>query len=201
MTPEIWTIKEVAEFLRVSVEVVERLVEANAIPFFRVGKEVRFRKDEVNRWTSSEAASGGAAISGGRDRVASGLTEPTKWILADGGKTLHVFLNRSRSSALNYSLVPVSDDVRNFFPGYKVDFTIETVAGDIVSRVTSAPSGTRVGDPKRGRYVQGGLTQWFRNHRADIEAGGYLRIRQIEKGARYRLELVSGTEATRRRVA
>ena len=200
MTPEIWTIKEAAEFLRVSVEDVERLVEANAIPCFRVGEKVRFRKDEVNRWASSEPW-GEAPASGGRHRVASGLTEPTKWILADGGKTLHVFLNRSRSSALNYSLVPVSDDVRNFFPGYKVDFTIETVAGDIVSRVTSAPSGTRVGDPKRGRYVQGGLTQWFRNHRADIEAGGYLRIRQIEKGARYRLELVSGTEATRRRVA
>jgi len=200
MTPEIWTIKEVAEFLRVPVEDVEHLVEADAIPFFRVGEKVRFRKDEVNRWASSEPR-GETAVLGGRHRVSSSLTEPTKWILADGGKTLHIFLNRSRDSALNYSLIPISDDVRDFFPGYKVDFAIETVAGDIVTRVTSAPSGTRVGDPKRGRYVQGGLTQWFRNHRADIDAGGHLRIRQVEKGARYRLELVSATEAPKSRVA
>jgi excisionase family DNA binding protein len=200
MTPEIWTIKEVAEFLRVSVEDVERLVEANAIPYFRVGEKVRFRKDEVNRWASSEPW-GESPASGGRHRVASGLTEPTKWILADGGKTLHVFLNRSRDSALNYSLIPVSDAVRDFFPGYKVDFAIETVAGDIVTRVTSAPSGTRVGDPKRGGYVQGGLTQWFRNHRADIETGAHLRICQIQKGIRYRLDLVSGTEVSKTRVA
>lgn len=45
--PATLTIEEIAELLKVSVPTVRRLVASNAIPFHRVGRQIRFVPDEV----------------------------------------------------------------------------------------------------------------------------------------------------------
>jgi excisionase family DNA binding protein len=46
------TIREVAEYLRMSEAKVYRLVRERAIPVIRIGKTWRFRKDLLDAWLS-----------------------------------------------------------------------------------------------------------------------------------------------------
>ena len=108
-------------------------------------------------------------------------------------RELFVILGSSHSS-IAYSLIPIADSVRMFFPGYICKFILETVMGDIETQVPSASSGT-VGTVGKGRYIQGGLTDWFRIHKKEIESGLCLRIGKIEKWKRYKLDLVSNEKA------
>ena len=187
MTPEIWTLEDVAEFLRVTSEAAENLVKESKIPHFRVGAVIRFRKDQIIRWTESGVGDDPATLTHlSRSEYSRRKTE---WRISRDKKELFVSLGNARSS-IAYSLIPLADSVRTFFPGYKSTFTVETVAGDIETQVTSAPRGTPVGAPDKGRYVQGGLTDWFRAHKREIESGLCIRIRQMEKLKRYRLDLV-----------
>jgi hypothetical protein len=71
---------------------------------------------------------------------------------------------------------------------------METISGDIETRITSASDGAKLGAHDEGNYVQGGLTEWFRRHKKEIESGLCLRIRQVEKGKKYRLDLVPSKE-------
>ncbi len=187
MTPEIWTLEDVAKFLRVSDETAEDLVKESKIPHFRVGEAIRFRKDQIIRWTESGAGGDSAALSYHfHSEYSRGKTD---WRMSRDKRELFVRLGNPHSS-IAYSLIPLSNSVRTFFPGYKTTFTMETVSGDIETQVTSAPRGTRVGAPDKGNYVQGGLTDWFRAHKREIESGLCLRIGQMEKWKRYRLDLV-----------
>jgi len=192
MTPEIWTLEEVAKFLRVSDEAVESLVKEAKIPHFRVGDAIRFRKDHIMQWTEGGADDGASAFEPhSRSEYLKGRTE---WRMSRDKRELFVILGNPHSS-IAYSLIPLADSVRMFFPGYKSKFILETVAGDIETRVTSAPDGTPVGTAGKGRYIQGGLTDWFRIHKREIESGLCLRIGQIEKWKRYKLDLVSNEKA------
>ncbi|MDY6911065.1 MAG: hypothetical protein SVM79_01705, partial [Chloroflexota bacterium] len=56
-----------------------------------------------------------------------------------------------------WALIPIPHEKRRFFPGYKLNFALETDIGVLTTHVTSAPSGTTKGDPEGGKYVQGGL--------------------------------------------
>lgn len=44
------TVKEVAEYLRVSRASVYRLVKEGKIPVSRIGKHFRFRKEVIDKW-------------------------------------------------------------------------------------------------------------------------------------------------------
>ena len=48
----IWTVHEVAEYLRMSESKVYRLVKQQQIPVVRIGKAWRFRKDLLDDWLS-----------------------------------------------------------------------------------------------------------------------------------------------------
>jgi excisionase family DNA binding protein len=47
---EILTIKEVSELLRVTKNTVYKFVRQGRIPSFRIGRDLRFRADEIARW-------------------------------------------------------------------------------------------------------------------------------------------------------
>ena len=46
----ILTVREVAEYLRLSQAKVYRLAKAGSLPVFRIGKAWRFRKDLLDEW-------------------------------------------------------------------------------------------------------------------------------------------------------
>ena len=52
-TPELMTLAEVAEYLRVSKATTYRLVQRKQIPVANVGRQLRFRRDRVDKWLSS----------------------------------------------------------------------------------------------------------------------------------------------------
>ncbi len=85
-----------------------------------------------------------------------------------------------------YGLIPVPKEYRGFFPGYKVPFILQTDIGEITTRVTSAPKGTKVGNAAAGAYIQGGLKPWYKTHR-ELRGGDKLVIKVIEPKKRYSL--------------
>jgi excisionase family DNA binding protein len=50
--PAIWTVHDVAVYLRISDAKVYRLVKQKQIPVVRIGKTWRFRKDLLDEWLS-----------------------------------------------------------------------------------------------------------------------------------------------------
>jgi excisionase family DNA binding protein len=54
--PVIWTVHDVAVYLRMSDAKVYRLIKDKRIPVARIGKTWRFRKDLVDEWLSRSAA-------------------------------------------------------------------------------------------------------------------------------------------------
>lgn len=58
MTSEIMTIKEVAAYLKLKEKTTYRLAAEGTIPGFKVGGSWRFRKDEIEQFTKSEARKG-----------------------------------------------------------------------------------------------------------------------------------------------
>lgn len=54
MDTDIMTIKEVAEYLKLTEKTAYRLVAEGKIPGFKVGGAWRFRKSEIDRWIASQ---------------------------------------------------------------------------------------------------------------------------------------------------
>ena len=46
----VMNINETAEYLNISVPTLRKLVRANDIVFFRLGKKIMFRRDQLNKW-------------------------------------------------------------------------------------------------------------------------------------------------------
>lgn len=88
-------------------------------------------------------------------------------------------------SSFKYHLIYIGKN-RNFFPGFKVPFMLETDIGDLTTHVTSADAETDIGNPEAGYYIQKGLPDWFRQHR-ELKPGDIVRIEVIEPKQRYRL--------------
>ena len=57
LDPVIWTVHEVAQYLRISEAKVYRLVKEQRLPVVRLGKTWRFRKDLLDDWLSDCAES------------------------------------------------------------------------------------------------------------------------------------------------
>ena len=55
---EILTLKQVAEFLKVTERTIYRLAAAKKIPAFRVGGTWRFSKAEINQWIQRQSEGG-----------------------------------------------------------------------------------------------------------------------------------------------
>ena len=50
MTEQILTLKELAAKFRVSAITIRRMVINHQIPHFRIGRQIRFDLNEVNKW-------------------------------------------------------------------------------------------------------------------------------------------------------
>ena len=87
-----------------------------------------------------------------------------------------------------YALLPLPKAYRQFFPGYKVDFDLETNCGIIRAHVTSAPKGTLYGDPDAGKFIVGNLSDWYNTHQ-ELKRGDILHFECLEPGKRYRLSV------------
>lgn len=59
--PEIMTIREVAEYLRLTEKTAYRFALEGKIPGFKVGAAWRFRRDEIIKWTKSQSNKKSAA--------------------------------------------------------------------------------------------------------------------------------------------
>jgi len=89
-----------------------------------------------------------------------------------------------------WSLIPIRKHQRAFFPGYKVPFELITDTGVLITHVTSAVTKrTPIGDPKEGKYIQGGLRPWYDKH-PELKDGAKFRIEVVEPGKRYKLSIV-----------
>lgn len=75
---------------------------------------------------------------------------------------------------------------RSQFPGYKNRFILEADGKDLTAWVTSAASGTRSGDLAAGKYIMGGLQEWYRL-RPELREGDTIIIEVLEPMRRYRL--------------
>jgi hypothetical protein len=92
-------------------------------------------------------------------------------------------------SERKYAAFHLDKNVREFFPGYKVEFMLDTDIGELKTSVTNATSNTEKGDPIAGRYIRGGLFSWFKKH-PEADIGAKVRFECIEPFKRYRLYIV-----------
>ena len=58
---EILTIREVADYLKVTNRTIYRLAAAKQIPAFKVGGSWRFARVDIDKWIRQQSASSGAA--------------------------------------------------------------------------------------------------------------------------------------------
>ena len=56
MQSDIMTIKELSEYLKLKEKTAYKLVADGTIPGFKVGGAWRFRKTEIDKWTTEEAS-------------------------------------------------------------------------------------------------------------------------------------------------
>lgn len=90
-----------------------------------------------------------------------------------------------------YNLIPLNKaTIREFFPGYKIPFVLETEIGEIVTKVTSASQGTPIGHPTSGKCIMGNLRPWYEYQTPKLKNGGVLRITCVEPMKRYTLGVV-----------
>lgn len=86
-----------------------------------------------------------------------------------------------------YTAIPIPDGEREFFPGYKEPFILETDIGQIETHVASGPKGTRKGHPTAGEYFTKNIYKWQREH-PEIKGGDIVIVKKL-KGKRYRLKM------------
>lgn len=52
---QIYTVKEIAEYLSVHQSTIYRLIKRREIPCFKIGSDWRFRIDEISKWISAKS--------------------------------------------------------------------------------------------------------------------------------------------------
>jgi len=58
MEPYYMTKKEVAEFLRMSIATIDRLIQKGKIPSYKVGRKRLFKKEDLINWVESQKEGG-----------------------------------------------------------------------------------------------------------------------------------------------
>ena len=51
---EVFTVNEVADYLRCSQSAIRKLVTNKQIPFYRIGRRILFRKAAIDNWVSNQ---------------------------------------------------------------------------------------------------------------------------------------------------
>jgi excisionase family DNA binding protein len=59
---ELWDVKQVASYLKVSESWIYKLVSAKGIPFQRAGRLVRFRKEQIDSWLEQRGSDDGVHV-------------------------------------------------------------------------------------------------------------------------------------------
>ena len=62
MEKEIWTVEEVSRFLKISTSYAYKLAESGKIPYVKLGKSLRFDKEDVILWFEEQKQREGYAI-------------------------------------------------------------------------------------------------------------------------------------------
>lgn len=96
---------------------------------------------------------------------------------------------RVTPKVIEYALIPMRQEYRHLFPGFKVPFTLITDIGEISTWVAGGRMGTPKGDPNAGAYARRGLFPWYRKH-TELKPGDSLLLEIIEPKKKYRLEIV-----------
>jgi hypothetical protein len=99
-----------------------------------------------------------------------------------GNKVMEVVFS---DACRKYVYVPLPKDKRLFFPGYKINFQVETDIGVLTAHVTSAPNAPPIGDPHAGGHIRGKFGPWYRKH-PELKDRDNIRIEILEPGKRYR---------------
>jgi len=55
MPEDILTIREVADYLKITERTLYRLVQEGKLPAFKVGNSWRFRREDLDRWISEQS--------------------------------------------------------------------------------------------------------------------------------------------------
>ncbi len=113
--------------------------------------------------------------------------KPTMPPIIGAGDELEIVIRNP--SFINFHIFQIPKGRRQFLPGYKVPFTLETDIGEVQTYVVSAKAGTQVGDPNAGYFFQAGLAEWYRQH-PTIRVGDKVKITAVEPMKKYRLEIV-----------
>ena len=50
---EIYNIRDLSNYLKISPSEIRKLVRQNKIPYFRVGNRIKFEKQSINEWIES----------------------------------------------------------------------------------------------------------------------------------------------------
>lgn len=111
----------------------------------------------------------------------------TRNVFSKSADKIEIVLNNLHTPK-KYSLIPLPKGLRHLFPGFKVEFEMETDVGLVYTKVTSGPGGTKYGDPVAGAYIQGGLKRWYDSHQ-ELKNGSILIISIIEPKKRYSLSI------------
>ena len=55
LSPNVLTVVELADYLRVHSSTIYRLIRCGSLPSFKVGSEVRFVRNDIDRWRLGQA--------------------------------------------------------------------------------------------------------------------------------------------------
>lgn len=64
MTEEVMTLREVAQYLKITERTLYRLVQEGKVPAFRVGNAWRFRRSDLDRWIAQQTLDSGSSDGG-----------------------------------------------------------------------------------------------------------------------------------------
>lgn len=56
MNDEIWTLREVAEYLKLAEKTAYRLAAEGKLPGFKVGGSWRFKREEIEKWIAEQSS-------------------------------------------------------------------------------------------------------------------------------------------------
>jgi hypothetical protein len=107
---------------------------------------------------------------------------------SSSGNLGSIVIDISGQSYIDYHILPLHKDYRDFFPAYKHNFTLSTNVGERTAHATSASFGTNPGNPNSGQYICGRLRKWFEQNA--ISVGDKVKVKQIQKHRSYELEII-----------
>ncbi len=90
------TTEEVLDYLQVNIRTVYRLIKAGRIPAVRVGRQWRFRKQDIDTWLESQRTKSGRRKPGIPRRA---LTSRPRVLVVDDEETIRELLSRTLSIA------------------------------------------------------------------------------------------------------